>query len=362
MIEIPVRNLWLLQLFASDLYQTTGTQLAGIESLPEDVAQLVSRMLADSVTDRLRTGLTMGFHRRTDDLRRVRGKIKIQDTARHRLLEQGKIRCTFDEIHADTAPNRLVRAALERASRLPGTDVRCRRLASHLAALGVRHLPSLATQTRQFYRQRHLAQDREMLMSARLLLELAVPDPSSPEFVTLTPDDSARYLRHLFEKATYGFYLRHLSPSGWKIRHGAHLKWPADARSAGMSKILPGMKTDIILWDNTRNRARMIIIDTKFTSITKANRYGSQKLRSGYLYQIYAYLLSQHDNPNYGPSSEGLMLHPVVDGYIDEEVHLQGHRIRFATVDLRGTYTSIVDDLLSAVTSAIPLEITGPTA
>lgn len=58
MTLVPVRNLWLLQLFASDLYRTAGTQLSGIESLPENVAQLVSRMLADAVSDRLRTGLT----------------------------------------------------------------------------------------------------------------------------------------------------------------------------------------------------------------------------------------------------------------------------------------------------------------
>ena len=100
MTRIPVRNLWLLQLFASDLYRTAGTQLSGIESLPEDVAQLVSRMLADAVSDRLRTGLTVGFHRRTDDLGRVRGKIDILGTERHRLLERGKVRCTFDETYS----------------------------------------------------------------------------------------------------------------------------------------------------------------------------------------------------------------------------------------------------------------------
>ncbi|HLR47554.1 MAG TPA: 5-methylcytosine-specific restriction system specificity protein McrC [Corynebacterium sp.] len=352
MTQIPVRNLWLLQLFASDLYRTVGTQLSGIESIPENVAQLVSRMLADAVSDRLRTGLTVGFRRRTDDLGRVRGKIDILGTERHQLLERGKVRCTFDETYPDTPPNRLVRAALERASRLPGTDRRCRHLAGQLATLGVRNDDSALSEMRHFYGQRHLASDRQMLMAARLLLELALPDPGSDELVASNPDKSDHYLRYLFEKATYGFYLNALSPSGWRVRHGARLEWPVVLPSEGMRAILPGMQTDIVLRDETRKPGRVIIIDTKFTSVSMANQYGSQKLRSGYLYQIYAYLLSQHDNPDYGAHSEGLMLHPVVDGHLDEEASIQGHRIRFATVDLRGTYASIVKDFLEAIAPA----------
>ena len=350
MTWIPVRNLWLLQLFASDLYRTAGTQLSGIESLPENVAQLVSRMLADAVTDRLRTGLTVGFRRRTDDLGRVRGKIDLLGTERHRLLERGKVRCTFDETYPDTPPNRLVRAALERASRLPGTDRRCRNLAGQLAARGVQNDDSALAEMRYFYGQRHLASDRQMLMAARLLLELALPDPGSDEFVASNPDKSDRYLRQLFEKATYGFYLNALSESGWSVKHGARLAWPVERLSEGMGAILPGMQTDIVLRDETRDPGRVIILDTKFTSVSVANQYGSQKIRSGYLYQIYAYLLSQQKNPQYGAHSEGLMLHPVVDGHLDEEASIQGHRIRFATVDLRGTYASIVKELLGAIT------------
>lgn len=352
MTLVPVRNLWLLQLFASDLYRTAGTQLSGIESLPENVAQLVSRMLADAVSDRLRTGLTVGFHRRTDDLGRVRGKIDILGTERHRLLERGKVRCTFDETYPDTAPNRLVRAALERATRIPGTDGRCPHLAGQLAALGVRNDDSALSEMRHFYGQRHLAPDRQMLMAARLLLELALPDPGLDEFVALSSDKSDHYLRNLFEKATYGFYHTTLPRSVWDIRHGSRLKWPVDRLSEGMGAILPGMQTDIVLREKTRGPGRVIIIDTKFTFISKTNQYGAEKLRSKYLYQIYAYLLSQHKNPDYGPHSEGLMLHPVVNRYLDEEASIQGHRIRFATVDLRGTYASIVNEFMRAITPA----------
>ena len=38
---------------------------------------------------------------------------------------------------------------------------------------------------------------------------------------------------------------------------------------------------------------RRIVIDTKFTSIVTAGWYREETLRSGYVYQIYAYLRSQ---------------------------------------------------------------------
>ena len=47
--------------------------------------------------------------------------------------------------------------------------------------------------------------------------------------------------------------------------------------------------------------------------------------------------------------SEGLMLHPVIDGRFDEEVVIQGRRIRFATVDLTAAGLKIADDFLAAV-------------
>lgn len=345
MTDIPVRNLWLLQLFASDLYRTSGRRLSGIEKLPVDVAQLVSRMLADAVSERIRTGLTVGFQRTREDLNRVRGKIDVAGTTRDRLQERGRVRCSFDRIHPDTVANRLVRTSLEHASRLPDTDTRCRNLAGQMGAAGVGVVSPPFPDLRSLYRQRQLFRDREMLMAARLLLDLSIPDPATPDFVTVSPDDEDRYLRWLFEKAVWGFYRKNLID--WDVEHGTRLSWPLDPGTAsdGFPAILPGMQTDVVLRNTS---GRVIVIDTKFTSLLKPNRFGAEKLRSGYLYQIYTYLLSQQDNPDYGPATEGLMLHPIIDGHVDEEARILGHRIRFATVDLCASYETIVEDLLRA--------------
>ena len=65
----------------------------------------------------------------------------------------------------------------------------------------------------------------------------------------------------------------------------------------------------------------------------------------------YAYLRSQAGRGNpLADHAEGLLLHPSVGREVDETAVIQGHPIRFATVDLTGTGTTIRQRLLNVVT------------
>jgi 5-methylcytosine-specific restriction enzyme subunit McrC len=351
--KIPIRNVWLLQLYASPFYRAVGQQMVAAEDNPEDLPALVAGMLADAVTRRLHTGLSVGFRQASRPVTRVRGRINVLPTARHQLLSRGQVHCTFDEVVTDTPANRLVRAALWRAAVLVPGEPRLRSLALQLEAAGVRgpcpppsHVPGL-------HRERLLVRDRQMIAAADLLLNLALPTTDEGGKLLPAPDMDEHYLRDLFERACVGFYWLRLKPQGWKVKHGSQLKWDTSSMSSGMEAILPGMKLDIELVhpDPTGPGRRRIVIDTKFTSITKTNQFGDLKLRGGYVYQIYSYLMSQEAS-EIEPKSEGLMLHPVVGEPVDEEVVIQGHRIRFATVDLAADSANMADQLLEAITPA----------
>jgi len=41
-----------------------------------------------------------------------------------------------------------------------------------------------------------------------------------------------------------------------------------------------------------------------------------------------------------------LLLHPAINGDFDESVQVQGHRMRFATVDLAGSHQQVKERLL----------------
>lgn len=347
---IPIRNLWLLQFFASHLFRTEGHKHVSAENAPEELPDLVARILADEVAQRLHRGLSVGFRSVARNERRVRGRINVLATERHQLLSRGQVNCTFDEIVTDIPSNRLIRTAHERAAVLVPEEPRYRSLARQLEMAGVwGPCPRLADVS-HLRQQRLLQRDRTMLAAAELLLTFTIPTTDDGDRLLPLPTDDDS-LRKLFEHASYGIYRHHLTRDGWKVQHGPKQQWDISNQSTGMAAVLPHMQLDIVLEhpDPDGDGPRRIVIDTKFTSVTKAGHYRAATLSSGYVYQIYAYLMSQAAAEGENPS-EGLMLHPVTDGHFDEEVVIQGRRIRFATVDLTASGRTIADHFLAAVT------------
>ncbi len=76
--RIPVRNLWLLMLYTSDLYRRLPPdERRDVESNPDEIADLVAEILTENVERRLRQNLTFGYRPREAVLRRVRGRIDV---------------------------------------------------------------------------------------------------------------------------------------------------------------------------------------------------------------------------------------------------------------------------------------------
>ena len=346
--RIPVRNLWLLMLYASDLFRTRGIGNVGLEDNPDDLPDLVAEILAHAVEVRQRRRLSLGYRSRDAVLNRVRGRIDVLNTERHRLLDRGLVACRFDELTIDTPRNRFVRAALETISRVVRRkDVahRCRSLASAMKAMGVSgDAPTRAQMSTDRF-GRNDADDRFMVAAAKLAFDLALPTEAAGMKVLTLPDREVTLVRRLFEKAVGGFYDVVLQPQGWRVRCGGMLSWQIEQKTPGIDKILPTMRTDVVL-DHAPS-GRRIVIDTKFTSIVTSGWYREETLRSGYVYQIYAYLRSQVGRADpLADCASGLLLHPSVDDAVDETVVIQGHGIRFATVDLTASPGEIRSQLL----------------
>jgi len=137
----------------------------------------------------------------------------------------------------------------------------------------------------------------------------------------------------LYEKAVGGFYDVVLTSRGWKVTQGRPLNWQVEQRTAGIENILPMMRTDVILDHNSSGRR--IVLDTKFNSLLTSGWYREESLRSGYIYQMYAYLRSQVGQGEFlADHAGGLLLHPSIGKTLDETVVIQGHSRRFATVNL----------------------------
>lgn len=352
--KIPVRNLWLLMLYASDLYRQIGTGTIAVEDNPEEIADLVAEILYHQVERRLMRNLSYGYQHKVAVIGRVRGRIDTLYTERHRLMDKGKVCCRFEELTVDTPRNRYVRAALEKLSLLVNNNNlghRCRTLAFSLERLGVHEDKPVGYNGKSERFGRHDAEDQKMVAAADLAFSLALPTEFSGRHHLALPDKNKEWLKKLFEKGIAGFYAVALDKTEWRVLAGKQFNWQIIDKTAGIDSILPSMKTDIII--DRKSTDERLVIDTKFNSVTISGWHREETLRSGYIYQMYTYLRSQEDDTD--PTSltaSGMLLHPSVDRELNESVTIQGHTIRFCTVNLGNEAAKIREQLLGLLSDS----------
>lgn len=359
--RIPVKNLWLLMLYASNLYRELPlSQRMSAEENPDEIPDLAAEILTRAVDLRLRRNLSFAFQPTRDDLRRVRGSIDLLRTERRQLLRRGRVACRFEVLTVDTPRNRFVRAALQQLTKVVRRELvsRCTAADARLERAGVSSDPELSHPRGRSavvadLRGRLDPEDRRMMAAAELSFSLALPSEAVGRMYLASPDRDEMWARKLFEAAVGGFYDVVLSAEGWTTRTGSKYSWPVEHPTFGLRDLLPSMEMDIVLDRHDPhhpNRERRIIIDTKFTSILTKGRFRNEALRSGYLYQIYSYLRSQEkDDDPLSRDAAGMLLHPTVEDDVYESGVIQGHEIRFVTVDLTASGRAIRERLLSVV-------------
>ena len=361
---IPVRNIWLLLLYASKLYrELPASRRVEMESMPDHIPHLVAEILTKAVERRLRRELSHGYQRRRADINRVRGRIDLFRTERRQLLQRGNVACVFDELTVDTQRNRYVKAALvhiagvvEKFGDHLELERRCRDLAFRLERAGVvggldaQHKRTAEAMDNVGWADAH---ERQMLAAARLALNLSIPSEQSGLALLPIVNRSETKGWKLYEDAVAGFYDVALYHMGWKVSKGDHIYWPATDPTPGLQAIMPGMITDIVLQRHKVGipaSGRRIVIDTKFTSILGSARYEKQTLKSANMYQMYTYLRSQElPGDPISRQSTGVLLYPSLGVDYNESAIIQGHRVSFATVDLAADGQTIRSQLLRIV-------------
>ena len=358
--SIPVRNIWLLLLYASRLYrELPASRRVELEDAPDDIPKLVAEILTNAVDRRLRRNLSHGYQSRRADLSRVRGRIDLFRTERRQLLQRGRVACVFEELTVDTPRNRYVKAALTHiAGVVNDADLerRCRDLAFRMERSGVvghldpRYTGNAVLLDTVGWVDVH---ERRMLAAAGLALNLAIPTEQSGMALLPIVNRSETEGWRLYENAVAGFYDVALYDCGWKVKHGSRIRWPASNSTPGFHAIMPEMVTDIVLEHREHGApapSLRIVIDTKFTSIVARGQFGQQMLKIGHIYQLYAYLRSQEQpSEPITRDSEGVLLYPSLGVDYNESTTIQGHRVAFATVDLAADTQTIRSQLLRIV-------------
>ncbi|CDZ35594.1 5-methylcytosine-specific restriction enzyme subunit McrC [Neorhizobium galegae bv. officinalis] len=347
---IPIRNLWILLVYAAGLAGFEEPTSAGIDDEAK-LSDVLARLLAHVVERRLRRNLSRGYKGTHEVLNRVRGRIDWLRTESALLLNRGQIACRFDDLTHDTARNRLVLSALVQM----GAHVKNRDVAQHCRSLGMLMLAAGVAPLRptraELSRDRMSGNDCDdvlMVRVAELALDLVLPTEAAGSAMANRLEREEYLLRRIFEDAVAGFYRHELDGrDGWKIRSQATMQWHQVDATAGLGAILPSMRADVIL---QQRRERRIVLDTKFTRILTKRQHGQDGLKSAHLYQIYSYLRTQTGRGDQcADTAEGVLLHPSLDYHVDEAASIQGHRLRFVTVDLTASASELRQSLLDVV-------------
>lgn len=346
---IPIRNIWLLMLYASELFATIEHEIRQTdkENALDDLPNIIAEILVFFVRERLLRGLTKSYLPREEDLPRVRGRINVIRTTGHQLLDRGIIACRFHEPTLNTPRNRLIKAALDRGAYLASGRVakRCRDYAARMFHMGVvGELPDrsiLSKDVTTLNNQR----DRQALAAAKLLLDMAIPDCRVGKEHLLIPRASETWLRNLFEQAIRGFY-RVAASEFWNVEKTNKIqKWPVQGSADELIPYLPRMELDTVLV--SKDRQQKIVIDTKFTSLLKSGWYRTESLSSAYIYQMYAYLRTQEEETLADRHATGILLHPAIDKSQRFSCEMHGHKFIFAAVNLNAPAQDIRAELLS---------------
>ena len=338
-------------LYASELPEILQKTNSSIEEGRDDLHNLIAEFLVNLVEKRLQRNLSYGYQHRTSELSRVRGRINFLATERNQLLSKGKISCQFEELTINTPRNRFVLAALDKVSTLitdnSALTHKCKSLSSRFKRLGVSGIVPSISEMSSIQLGRNDVEDKAMISVAKLVFNYKIPNQESGNQFIFSPERNERWLRGLFERAVRGFYKHTLTKDGWKV-NAKKLNWLIDYKTEGIDKYLPNMNTDITLDNYSLNRR--IVIDTKFTSILQQGRFGDESLKEKYIYQILAYLTSQHNSGDpLDKTSTGILLHAEIGKSLDEMFSTMGHAIRFLTVDLTAPTKDIKSQLLKVI-------------
>lgn len=346
--RIPVRNLWLLMLYASELFaEDSRLRAAGVEENPDELVDLVSEVLVTEVERRLRRPLSRRHRHHREDLTRVRGAIDHLRTASRGLLARGQVACRFDDLTVDHLVNRVLATALgvvERQGTKPGLRERASAARRTLGWSGVSLRPVSLVQANAVVLGRNDEAERRAVSAARLLLQMNVFTEEAGTERAVEASRDIRGRRKLYERAVRGFYHAVLIDPWTTTLSQPQPRWPLTDPSEGMRSLMPTMQYDTFL---TRP-GRTIIVETKFTAPTTTRWMSEgQAFKTGHLYQLQSYLSTRSREP--GEQLEGVLLYPRIDDAIDMSAQVGPHRLRVKTVDLAVDGRRMREDRLAVV-------------
>ena len=303
----------------------------------KDLPNLLTRILIGKLRSLIKKGFYREYVEHEEESSTLRGKVLFSESIATTSFKRGKMHVRYEEMSHDILHNQLIKATLQQLVKMKELDEELRKqirnLTSYFHEVTLIKLNSDLFNGIKLHRSnrhyRFVLDICQFLMESSLLNE----EGQTSRFADFYRDP--REMAILFENFVRNFYRNEL-PYYHVSRETIY--WQPEGNS---DTYLPRMQTDITL----KNKQRKMIIDTKYYQQTLTSNFGSHKVHSGNLYQLYAYLNNQQSEL---PTS-GMLLYPEVNHTLDLDYQIQEYRVQVCTVDLNMGWRQIHQRLMKII-------------
>ena len=336
--NVFIKNIYYMLSYAfSELRKREYQDIAAEEF--DNAHNLFAAILTRGIGRQLKQGLYREYVGHLDELAMVRGKINMPGTANLRMARQTNVVCEFDELSPNNILNQIVKTTALLFLDHQNVEAKYRNLLKKqlLFFVDIDRLEIATVQWSALRFQRHNQSYRTLIGICQLIAEGLLLSSEKGQTKLASFLDDQRMSR-LFERFVLEYYKQHhpgLRPNASQI------PWSLDD---DMRTMLPKMQTDITL----QHGEAMLIIDTKYYSSTTQFHFGSHKVHSGHLYQIFTYVKNAEANLGDQPGEvSGMLLYARTQADIQPEqtYRMSGNKINVSTLDLNQEFANITAQL-----------------
>lgn len=328
-------NIYYMLAYAFETLEEKAPRTLGSEKF-ENAADLCAAILAEGLKKQVRQGIMRGYVPQTASLTALRGRLDFAASLRSGDLFSRRLVCAYDEFLPDIRLNRILKTTLVWLMKAPVPQERKRSLAVFLPYFNdVQTLDPHCIDWRLQY-DRNTRSYQLLMYICRLVLK-GLLQRQADGTVKVREYLATQAMHELYERFVRAYYRRHFPEAGAKK---ADIAWALDD---GFGAMLPQMETDVQL----AYRDKILIIDTKYYGHDRQRRYGTEKLISQNLYQIFCYVKNKAaDVAQTGKEVSGLLLYALTDGgALSQSYEMSGNRIGVRTLDLGAEFSQIRQQL-----------------
>ena len=329
---IRVQNVYYMLAYAFNVLTEQGYKNIAVEKFA-NTGDLLAAILIRGVGIQIKRGLGKAYIPQREALSFLKGRIDVAESIKSRTYVRKQMVCAYDEFCVNSYMNRILKTTMLLLLKGDITKARRKELRSLLVYFS--EVDTVALHNVDWHmRYDKNNQTYRMLMAVCYLVVKGLLQTKADGRMKMMDFLDEQRMHHLYEKFILEYYRKEFPQVNARP---AQIRWQLDDEVRDM---LPVMQTDIML----QHGKQILIIDAKYYARTTQRLYGTHKLHSGNLYQIFTYVKNKEvEMSGQDHSVAGMLLYARTDEemYPEKEYSMSGNTIAVQTLDLGGDFSMI---------------------